>query len=328
MRTQVDSREIGLIVGNGLMFDFIEESGFDLQDWHPQRFSEWGSPAELLDGRPVLEVLPYFSDFMRNYRCQDPEATDFDVFDAIGKRATPNFDLLQVPNNSRALFEYKIVDAEACHFIARSLDWLERSLVTSEIIHRWRWSQWIGDHANQIGAITSFNYDTLIETAMSETQTDFHRPSLRECTTDSILLHKPHGSIDYETAGITVGNISYPLQDAVSRNNTPIRLVQDRGNVTVDCELVLPSSASEIEDFQWVAAGRDGWRRLAPGVKHLVLAGLSYWECDREELDALVNQVPTNAIIYMCNPNPCEEWLEKLKLRFAEVHELSDPPEI
>jgi len=72
-----------------------------------------------------------------------------------------------------------------------------------------------------------------------------------------------------------------------------------------------------MREYYWVRAGRRRWRDIAPRIRHVVIVGLSYWPCDREELDEFISALPRDARIYMANPSPPHDWLQRLSQRFG-----------
>lgn len=307
-----------MLVGNGLLFDFLNAHGFSIDDWHPAKPSTWRSQPTIPVGLTVARAFPRFTAFARSHRKNAPNATDFDIFDALLKRSRPAFPGVLGRNDKRyrEWFDDAAMEVEARHFLVAMFSYMQTMVVRRQHNARWAWAQWLADYGQEIGAVTSFNYDLLIEDALYGLGLSFRRTGLPERGT--IEIHKPHGSIDFLGRGWMVeGGPTYPLRNLFSRNDTPIDRAGDLSVARLDAEIVLPSEASAIKNFQWVSSGATAWKNRCQSVEALVIAGLSYWHCDQAELDDLVDSVPTSATVYMCNPSPSAVWLEKLRNRFG-----------
>lgn len=313
---------IGLIVGNGLVFDYIQWLKIPLADWNPSNPTTWTSPPFLQDGRKLLDVLHRFSNFASAERQKLPDVTDFEIFDRILRRSKPVDPTTcwgSPGHNERyqQWFEHEALEVEARHFLVCALVHSHLKLIKNVTMSEWRWFRWLKEIKDRLSCITSFNYDILLETALISNNISSYRPALAQGESGHVPISKPHGSIDFMSA-MPQFPPTYPITNIDSRNNYPVIKVsvdmRSRGNA----EIVLPAAASDIAHFQWVVAGNQSWMRLAPAIEHLVLMGLSYWPCDRIELDTLINAVPSTAIVHMCNPNPSADWIKVLSARFGK----------
>lgn len=271
---------------------------------------------------------------MEEQRRQVPALTDFDIFDRILARTKPppSAALRNRPEFRtmyEAEFEDELIEIEARHFLVGALSHLDSTIVRGLPLRFWRWTKWFASNSQDIAAIASFNYDLVVERTLLAAGLSYRRPSINPLESGRVVVCKPHGSIDFGSQGISMP-FDYPLRNAVSRNDFPIQRIEDLGNPRLDAEIVLPAEASSVVNFQWVAAARTEWGQAAGRARDLVLAGLSYWPCDREELDGLVNVVPTGAQVHVCNPVPNQIWIDQLKARFGpeRVTVWSGPPAI
>jgi hypothetical protein len=310
---------IALIVGNGLVFDFLCWRDVPLDDWHPAKPTTWMRPPKYVDARTLMDVMPRFSAFVEAERRTEPTLTDFQLFDRILQRPPPT--------DPNAYFEHLALEVEARHYLVGALSHFHVELVECAPLAVWPWAKWLKDHEAEIACVTSFNYDVLLETASAANRVSTFRAALAKSEKGRIPVSKPHGSIDFVSSDIWAPP-EYPLCNLLHRNNSPVVKVELNRGPRNDAEIVLPAEASTIAHFQWVVAGRRAWNALAPKVEHLVLMGLSYWPCDRGELDQLVSAVPTSATVHMCNPGPSEEWLKVLCGRFGadRVRRCIGPP--
>ncbi len=84
--------------------------------------------------------------------------------------------------------------------------------------------------------------------------------------------------------------------------------------------VVLVGNGLNYDFIEWSAAE----------AGHFVVAGLSYWPCDRDELDDLVNSVAETGRVSICNPNPAPDWIARINAKFGpdRVQQFDGPPSI
>jgi len=323
---------IALIVGNGLFFDLLRQSGVSISDWHPSNPTLWTNPALVAGGDTVLSQLPRFDRFISQWR-QNEQLSDFAIFDRIVRGAAPNIDFYADRNEPiPERYRRKLTAVEARHFLVVSLGHAQVNLVDTLNLQAWRWCQWLEKHRNRLRAITSFNYDLILESALREAGVEYRRSALEQ-ERRGVPIHKPHGSIDFVMRQNLIAGVEpeYPLRNLIFANNAPQQRVENLVAPRLDAEIVLPAEASDIGHYQWVRVGVQEWRNNVANATDLVLVGLSYWRCDEEELDKLVDAVPRNCNVHICNPSPSIVWIQKLMNRFgrSNVHCISDgPPDI
>lgn len=327
---------IALIVGNGLLFDFLSWSGLGNEDWHPQSPSRWRKQPVLPDGRSVLSVLPLFAAYIEDQRSRDLNVTDFDIFNKLVQRPAPKkpWEHLRTPEFeeiSRNFGAHMRMDQEARHFLLLALSFFYCDQIAPRKLYGWKWVEWLNEFGSRIDAVASFNYDLLAESALKDANISYRRPSLSTIESGRVVIHKPHGSIDFKTSERAVSaTLTYPLSNVFSRLDVPIELETELLSPRLNAALVLPAEASDFASFQWVERGRIQWRKSTSSTESLVLLGLSYWECDQVEIDDLVSSLPRCTSVYMCNPKPSLKWLNSLRVRFgdANVHCSDGPPNI
>lgn len=325
------TKNIVVIAGNGLLFDLLQhQNKFNAAAWNPQSPSTWIDKPRLDDGREFLPVLPQFSQFLTERKITFPTASDFDHFDALLQRAEP----IAPPSMDREAafrlgYNHKMAEVEARHFLVGAISHLQVNVLRKLDLTDWRWAKWFGEHKADITAISSFNYDLLIEDTLLSQRADFYRVGLNDLERGAIAIHKPHGSIDFIVDPRAIfSEVSYPMRNLFDRNDTPLVRLDHLNMARLTAEIVLPAEATRIRNFQWVVPGLAEWKKRASYADHLVLAGLSYWPCDRDELDQLVAAVPLTAKVHMCNPRPSDDWVAALESRFGEsgVLRTADPP--
>lgn len=276
---------VALIAGNGLAIDLASEYGL----WAPSeplRFK-----FDMPGGRPWRDVLPEMA--------------------ALVPHDAPNsfaaLQALPLQGNYR-------LDAEARHFLALAYSNFDQT-IQPQMLTRWKWGRWLRQHQNNLQSIVSFNYETSIERALGNVvgRTIWNTCVQNRPASSYPLLFKPHGSVDFVMApGCIAGwEPAYPLNNVCALNNTPI--VQCSRAETLQARLeaftILPGELSPYRNFQWVAPLYNGWPKLAASITHCVVAGISYWECDRPELDFLLSSLPKHAKVIIANPAPSGDLL-------------------
>jgi len=154
-------------------------------------------------------------------------------------------------------------------------------------------------------AAVSFNYETVLERAMTEAGLEFFHCGIE--SQRGLPLGKPHGSIDYALAPNIIGGDppTYPTRTAISLANAPmIRL--DSADLTRPrrhVEVVPPMAGSKIRHFQWVWPIFDAFRQLGPVVERCVIVGASGWPVDQPELCELLRVLHPMAEVVVANPD-------------------------
>ncbi|MFM9846003.1 MAG: hypothetical protein ACKVP3_02445, partial [Hyphomicrobiaceae bacterium] len=84
-------------------------------------------------------------------------------------------------------------------------------------------------------------------------------------------------------------------------------------------DIVLPLEYSAIAGFQYIRGGYNYLREHGATFDHCVVAGLSYWECDRPEIDTILGALRPETIVTVCDPYPNQAMSDVLKARFDHV---------
>jgi hypothetical protein len=131
-----------------------------------------------------------------------------------------------------------------------------------------------------------------------------------------VPILKPHGSIDFVTSAV-------PNERGwrVLGSDFPQRRLE-RDELTryrAECNLVLPLQESHLRHHQAVVPGFERWNLEAPAFQHVVLAGLSYWDVDRPEIDALLDGLTPGTRLTIVNPAPPPELLTAANGRGLKV---------
>lgn len=301
-----------LIVGNGLSIDLCNHLRVQLDPSHP-----FGCPV-MTPGKPTrsfLADLPHLQNLINN-------RSGLNDFDVIGNfLSTLNNDCSQWDSSQTKTY------CEIRHFLCVAYSWFQIQLDGHENASEWRWTKWISVNREELVGAFSFNYDLVLERTLARAAISFHRIGVGN-KKHGMPIAKPHGSIDFETVGISVP-VQYPLRMAIFLNDTPIKVIPSAAwlQPRVQPSLVLPAEASPQSTFQWVSPCWTWFHEQAPSFKRCVIVGLSYWPCDRSEIDFLVNQLPRDCQAYVVNPHPSQEFVELLRARVSHVCIGDGPPD-
>jgi hypothetical protein len=92
-------------------------------------------------------------------------------------------------------------------------------------------------------------------------------------------------------------------------------------------ELIAPMQATTARQYQWVAPGFDGFvSQGARLVGTCVLAGISYWDVDRPEIDEVLDALLPGTEVVVAYPRPPPELLAALQARSFDPVECAGPP--
>lgn len=292
---------IALVVGNGLSMSFGKFSGLS-EKWNSQNPLAWEVDCPH-NGGPFIDQLPILKKLCQSF----PNLSDFDIFKQIQNLET-----------CRKLG----IDAHDCLIEARHYLTIAFSKLAALQIENfdkdWGWFKWISYHKENLFCAFSLNYDLLLEQCLDElgvyyTSFEHNGPHY------GIPLAKPHGSVDFETHGILGPGIpvTYPLWIWCDLNDFPFtklnknKLLQPR----VQPLCITPNEANKYINYQWVKSARNVFLQELRECTHCVFVGISYFDCDRPELDEIVRTLPDHAKIIVANPDPNKDFIDSLGKR-------------
>ncbi len=294
--------------------------GFDYfsglaKEWDSQSPFSWNINCPS-NGHGFLESLPCLKKIVEKYKSEN----DFDIFAKVLDKTVCS-DLKIDP------FRTSI---EARHYLTIAFsEYTKRQLYILKKNMEWPWYKWIKSHKNEIKSAFSLNYDLLLESILDDVGREYYSFQLNHHGY-GIPLVKPHGSVDFEIQpNSIVGNKPiYPLQNNIDLNDTSIiRLnIDDLANARVQPLCIVPNESNKYSDYQWVEPANKMYKLELAGCTHCVFIGISYWECDRPEIDSILDALPKSAQIIVANPNPPVEFLEKVKGRPVMKWESYDGP--
>jgi hypothetical protein len=287
---------IALVVGNGLSLSYRASVGGALDAWNPSRPLDWPIQDPTNPSRNFLEALEELSSRLARHRAIE------DHFTRIGLAAgDPRVNL-------RAA-------VEATHFVAAAYSSFEIAAQAARPnAEQWKWYRWMRQAASRVAMVVSYNYDLLLESAL---RAGGFPPWGFAVVGDmpGIRVLKPHGSVDLvgHESGISAP-ACYPLSVLAWASNVPQRRLsaKDLLRPRSVLDIVLPTHASHVSRFQWVAPGYRLFESFAPNWNHFIFAGLAYRPEDRAELDRLMRSIPVGARVSIINPSPSEDMIRAL----------------
>lgn len=307
--------KILLIVGNGLSIDICRYLKLHIDPSSPFSFDV---PDPFDSSKKLLDALTRVKGMIKSY----PNTTDFDIIQ--------NFVRSYQENNQ----ENQWTHCELRHYLS-----LAYSYANNILLNRWkddwRWAAWMNENYNKIVGVVSFNYDLVLETTLKESSLKYYRlGSPEEDNSTGIPILKPHGSCDFDIGSGFFGLV--PLESRL-KNLTFLneRIVNGRGRVAVvpkekllepriEADIVLPFEFSPQTQLIWVRQGYETVMRIAKTVDTCIIVGISYQLCDRQEVDSVIDAIPTNTKIQLIDPKPNEEFEEKLT-RVSDKAKRIDP---
>lgn len=181
----------------------------------------------------------------------------------------------------------------------------------------WSWFRWLKLHRDEITAAFSLNYDLLLETALDRLNREYY--SLQENHHGyGIPLVKPHGSVDFEIAPNSISYTPrYPLNNFVDLNDTGIIRLEQHELMSPRRQAlcIVPNEANKYSLYQWVAPANQWFEEKLQTTEYCLFIGISYFECDKPEIDKIVDSLPEGCVIIVANPFPPSDFIEKISGR-------------
>ena len=211
--------------------------------------------------------------------------------------------------------EANILICELKYYIVIAFSYFQRELDKKDI-SKWGWVKVLKLLKDKLSYIVSFNYELLLELALENANISYRRIGILE-EQNGIGILKPHGSIDFDIKGVN-RPLQIPISSYNDKNDMPIRRI-DRSNLVnkrKECDIILPLEESYQKNYQWIKPGYNELNKYGENVDNLIICGISYWECDREEIDYILDNINENAFITIVNKNENRELMEKIYSKF------------
>lgn len=304
---------IALIVGNGFSMSFGHFSGL-AKDWNTQEPLSWPIPCPS-QNHSFLESLPR----LKSIHEKHIDEPDFDVFaKTIDKKLCESYE----PDPF-------VVALEARHYLTIAFShYANEQIAKLEQCKDWPWYNWIKFHKENVMCAFSLNYDLLLESVFDEVSVQYFSLQVNHHG-HGIPLVKPHGSVNFEIHPNSISyKPTYPLTSFVDLNNTPIIRLESDNLIYPRYQplCIVPNESNKYSKYQWVKPANDWFNSEIENCTHCIFIGISYFECDRPELDAILDSIPANAEIIVANPHPPDEFMEKLNGRPVMIWDSYDGP--
>lgn len=309
-----------ILIGNGLNFSLREFLDIDIKT---SNFFSWKSIEFNNSKLSIEKSFPILYKKLKDVLYIDK---DFDKVEKIILDAKKNI------QNNNDIRSNKILLCEIEHYLMIIFSNYQK-IIDDKNIEKWSWTKYFDMEHKKIYAIVSLNYDLVVEKILSNLRIEYSRIGVSN-ESGGIPIFKPHGSIDFWGIGID-SPISYPISNIISRNDTPIislkrdELLMPR----IEVDIVAPTQASELESFQWIKPGYDLLINHGKEVKKLIICGVSYWGCDRKEIDLIIDNINPNCEVININPdktsNDIKEFGNKIiskigKKRYKQINDIKE----
>lgn len=281
---------IAMVVGNGFSIGFNQFHDVNYNTLEPL---SWDVKNPEGDGS-LLSVMPTLNHFIDS----NVGLNDFDIFElALNKYCN-------CPS-----YEHALLTSECRHYL--TLAFSQYSLhIKSKINKQWPWYDWISKNKSNIRCISSFNYDLLIEYILKKQCISFYDAALPS-TVGRVMLHKPHGSCNFDAHPRTIflgGGPRFPLRNCNDKNDTPfIRL--DEFNLSLprlEPMCVIPNEHNIYLEYQRMKPHDDSFHNQLTKCNTLIIIGHSYSDSDRPEIDRMLHALPPKSNVIICNPRQNE----------------------
>lgn len=296
-------KDIALVIGNGFSKSF--------NNYHElQKFSDTSNPLKWDIPNPDGEGL--FLDVLyrlRKFIDDHPGEDDFSIFKKAAKIGPPGYADNFLPQDKH------YVSLESRHYLSIAFSHYSK-YVKKTIKADWPWYKWINHHKRRIGAISSYNYDLIIEIMLERLGIHYNEAAIPKQFGD-VILHKPHGSCSYEINPHAIGGFrkGYPLRNYFYKTDTQFVKLSNRTMLEprLDPLCIIPNEPNLYSGFDTMWQHELKFRHFLSKCSYCLFVGNSYMECDRPELDAMLSSLKKECIVIVSNPSPCELMLEKIK---------------
>ena len=309
-----ESKNICLLIGNGFNISankYLERKeqaiGMDSSE-----FLGWNikSPQENI---PFLDHLPYLKEFLNN--------NDIKGFDKLN-----NFEKVEKINQWAKDNNSKLLICELKHYIAIAFSSFQKEFDKKDI-SKWKGTSILKALEGRLSYAISLNYDLVLESVLDIVNINYKRVGSRTEAETKVKILKPHGSIDFDVSGIRVP-LKYPLVNVVDNNDCGIQVIE-RANLLkcrTEVDIVLPLDYSYQTEYQWIKPGYDYIRKAGKEFTDLIIFGVSYGECDRKEIDLIIDSLSESSRVTVIDTKVSQELLKKLcsKVGSTNVNVIKD----
>ena len=191
----------------------------------------------------------------------------------------------------------------------------------------WNWQRWMNLRYSEIVEIVFFNYDLVLETMLKKSSLDFYRVgSLEEKMPKGVPIFKPHGSCDFDIREGAI-KISDPFKSLTNLNDAgSVKVVKDEElcEPRTEADIVLPFESSPQLHLSWIRHGYELTKEKSKEANRLLIIGISYMQCDRKEINLILENLQRDILIQYVSPSENSELELKLKTISKNVERI-DP---
>jgi len=331
-------RDIVLVVGNGLPIDLRSTYPSLQNPSQPLSINIipdhhfWNSHMDSLD---FNVYYPHLMEVLSNFGSEDTNISHFNIIkniivaDVNDDRFTTNHIIDNITNyfnmtgkqdtwwtsNRRkglALSQLRL-------YLIYVFSYFDKSILDEYLIE-WRWTKWMMGNINRISQIVSFNYDLVIDRALNMLSIADYVLSEKDVKTriKPLMISKPHGSINHIMRNVIDTGQTYwnmPSKNGIFEFNQGDVSVIPRNRLYDDrqfSDMILPTEAPGARrKMRHINNGYRRLQRVGRNADICVIAGLSYSEPDRLEINEIINLVP-RAEFLICDPEPSTELIKIL----------------
>ncbi len=292
-----------LVVGNGLtkgfinyfQFNFDTDSPIDWDTLYHKPFSE--TEVRFLDD--AIDLKEYILDRRKKF----DGIKDYELLEGFLNSLGSDWNVWSL--------KQKRLYHQLSNYFAITYSHLQKEM-DNYPLHNWPYIQKFDEIRMNLLGIVSFNYDILIERILDYFKHYYHRIGMDK-TCNGLVLFKPHGSIDFdkghETMNLDIQEGSLCFQNEFTFDHLEKkRWLEPRAQN----DIILPTSSTFNLKLSFVRYGYRWVSEKFCDAKRCIFLGLSYWYCDRPELDLIIKSLDRNCEIILANPNRPDQMLEVL----------------
>lgn len=314
-------KNFGLFVGNGFTLDFVQPQGlhssFPLRNFNSleiQYEPDFIEHIHYVKERLLGSDLPDFH-AIKNYidTFRDVEEEFWYLFD------TKSYEYFRESKYDLA-HEMHI---QLRRFIAMAYSVFQLEVDKLNNMSNWRWVKWIKENKDGLSIAISFNYDLILENAMSLAGIPLFRVGTNESFRKVPVL-KPHGSIDFDLPNnyIVADNV-WSIHAALSDTQLVKVIPKSKWlSPRIEADIISPSLRNIQIRLSWVRRMFELYSRIANELDCFVIVGCSYWDVDRDEIDFLLSYLHRKTKVYIADPFPNKDLIKKIQslgLSYREV---------
>ncbi len=207
---------------------------------------------------------------------------------------------------------------------------------TNKNLSGWAWASWLRYNFINLGFVINFNYDTIFEQALLPPfYLEYSNiiPLQFMGSASKIEIFKPHGSINFGYRQLVdFGNPEMSIYESDMTfliNDFPVNLLKtsNLSSERSNADIVLPGEMTKIREFQNVVVGYGRLKLRSNQFRKCIIAGISYWDVDRPEINEIIDDLPPHCEIKIVNPTPPSDLIRYLedRGRIFSVHDFIPP---